>query len=67
MSTIPYSSVVNVIPGVVSAGGTALSLSGLFLTEAVVSGTIPRVPVGTVLSLTSPAAVSSYFGATSTE
>ena len=65
--TIPFSSIVNVIPGVVSAGGTALSLSGLFLTNAAVSGTIPRVPVGAVLSLTSPAAVSSYFGSTSTE
>ena len=65
--TIPFSQIVNAIPGVVSAGGTALSLSGLFLTNATVSGTIPRVPVGTVLSLTSPAAVSAYFGANSTE
>ena len=61
MSTIPYSQIVNVLPGVVSAGGTALSLSGLFLTNNT------RVPVGSVVSLASPSAVASYFGASSSQ
>ena len=61
MSTIPASTIVNVIPSVVSAGGNALDLSGLFLT----SGT--RVPIGQVLSFPTLSAVASYFGASSPE
>jgi hypothetical protein len=41
---IPASQIVNVIPSVVSAGGNALQLSGLFLTPS------PRVPIGQVPS-----------------
>lgn len=59
--SIPSSHFVNVIPGVVSAGGTALDLNGLFLTGST------RAPIGTVVSLASPSAVSAYFGPTSTE
>ena len=60
MSTIPQSHFSSVTPGVVSAGGSAVDLSGLFLT------TSTRVPIGTVLSLV-PLTVGSYFGPTSKE
>lgn len=59
--SIPASALVQVIPGVVTAGGSALDLSGLFLSN---SG---RAPIGQVLSFASAATVSSYFGPTSTE
>jgi len=59
--TIPASSIVDIIPSVVSAGGSALDTVGLILT----TGT--RVPVGTVKSFPSSASVDSYFGATSDE
>ncbi len=61
MAAIPASQIVNVNPGVISAGGTALALSGLLLTN----GT--RVPTGSVLSFPTAAAVSAYFGAASVE
>jgi Protein of unknown function (DUF3383) len=61
MSTIPASVIVNVNPGVIGAGGAGLNLIGLFLTNN------PRVPIGTVQSFSSPASVSSFFGATSQE
>lgn len=56
MSTIPASEIVNVTPNVLQAGGSAIDLNGLFLTN----GT--RVPIGSVLFFASAAAVSSYFG-----
>ena len=56
MSTIPASFYVNVIPGVLNAGGNALVLNGIAVTENT------RVPIGTVLSFPSSTAVSSYFG-----
>lgn len=62
MSTLPASLDVNVAPSVISAGGIALVMSGLFLTQET------RVPLGTVLSFANagqpnPAAnVSAYFG-----
>ena len=59
--TIPASNLVNIVPSVLSAGGTGLNLNGVFLT------TNTRVPVGQVLSFTSSAAVASYFGASSVE
>lgn len=59
--TIPASALVSVIPGVVSAGGRALDLSGLVLTSG------NRVPIGSVLSFPSVAAVGTYFGLSSTE
>lgn len=61
MATIPASQIVQVVPGVISAGGNALVLQGLLLTNS------PRPPIGAVLAFASAAAVSSYFGPSSTE
>lgn len=61
MSTIPASQIVTVIPGVLSAGGNALDLNGLFLTDST------RPPMNTVLEFTSAEAVADYFGSTSEE
>ena len=61
MTTIPASQIVNVNPGVVSPGGNALALNGLFLSLA------GRVPQGTVAQFPSAAAVASYFGGSSAE
>jgi len=61
MSTIPASQLVAVNPGVLSAGGDAFALNGLVLTESA------RVPIGTVQSFASGAAVASFFGAGSHE
>jgi len=61
MSTIPANTLVDVIPSVISAGGDALDVIGLFLT------TNTRVPIGSVLSFASAAAVSNFFGPTSKE
>jgi hypothetical protein len=58
MPTIPASTLVAINPSVVSAGGTALDLSGLILTRST------RVPIGTVASFPIAAAASAYFGAT---
>ena len=55
-ASIPASAIVDVFPDVLSAGGTGLELCGLFLTRN------PRVPLGTVASFASAAAVESYFG-----
>ncbi|MHB8283948.1 MAG: DUF3383 domain-containing protein, partial [Caulobacteraceae bacterium] len=60
-AAIPASALVNVVPGVIAAGGTAVAMSGLILTAN------PRVPIGSVLSFTTPATVAAYFGATSQE
>jgi hypothetical protein len=54
--TIPASAIVNVVPSVISAGGTGLDGTGLMLT------TNTRVPVGTVQSFEDEEAVSSFFG-----
>ena len=59
MPTIPVSTIVNVIPGVIAAGGLALNLTGLVLTN----GT--RVPIGAVQSFPTSLAASNYFGASS--
>lgn len=59
--SIPADQIVSVVPGVISAGGTALSLSGLLLT------TSTRVPVGTVQSFPNQPAVAAYFGSNSQE
>lgn len=61
MPSIPASAIVTVTPQVISAGGTALDLSGLILTSA------SRVPIGTVISFPSYLTVAAYFGPTSTE
>ncbi len=61
MATIPASSIVNVIPGVLSAGGNELVLNGLMLTNST------RVPIDTVPSFPTAPAVGSYFGLASNE
>lgn len=61
MSSIPASFFVDVIPGVIAAGGTQLSLTGLMLT------TSTRPPIGTVQSFPNAAGVAAYFGAASAE
>lgn len=61
MSTIPVTEVVNVTPGVLPAGGSAVDVIGLVLT------TSARPPIGSVQSFSSQAAVAAYFGATSSE
>lgn len=59
--SIPASYFVSIVPGVISAGGSALDLNGLMLT----SGT--RTPIGAVLSFAASSAVATYYGAGSTE
>ncbi len=59
--TIPASAIVSVVPNVLSAGGSALDLSGIILTENT------RIPIGAVLSFASAADVSAYFGPSSSE
>ncbi len=61
MTTIPVNMDVNIVPGVLSAGGTALSLNGLMLSESA------RVPIGTVQAFANALEVSSYFGPSSDE
>jgi hypothetical protein len=61
VASIPASAIVNVIPNVITAGGSGLDLVGLILTDSV------RVPVGGVQSFSSAADVAAYFGAMSTE
>lgn len=58
---IPASALVSVVPGVISAGGTALDLNGLVLT------TSTRVPIDTVAQFSSADAVGEYFGGSSQE
>ncbi|HQT79434.1 MAG TPA: DUF3383 domain-containing protein [Rhodopila sp.] len=58
---IPASQIVSVVPSVLSAGGTALDLNGLLLTDAT------RIPIGTVMSFPTALSVSQYFGATAPE
>ena len=57
--TIPATNLVDILPSVLSAGGSSLALNGLMLD----SGT--RVPIGTVASFPTQAAVAAYFGAAS--
>jgi hypothetical protein len=61
MSTIPASQIVEVLPGVLSAGGTALETLGLALDNNT------RIPVGEVLSFPDGPSVTSYFGGGSHE
>lgn len=59
--SIPASTVVSVIPGVLSPGGAALVMNGLVLTQNT------YMPTGSVLSFASAQAVSDFFGPSSTE
>lgn len=61
MATIPASDLVNVIPNVLTAGGSAIDMTGLFLT------TNAQVPMGDVHAFANAADVATYFGASSTE
>jgi hypothetical protein len=58
---IPASQVVNVIPSVLSAGGTALDLTGLILTQSI------KPPIGQVLEFATAEDVEAYFGPTTQE
>jgi len=59
--SIPASEIVSVTPSVLSAGGNPLALNGLVLTDS------STLPIGAPMSFVSAAAVSTYFGSTSTE
>jgi len=59
--TIPASTIVQVTPGVISGGGSALSLDAIVLTSSY------RVPIGTIATFSSHAAVAAYFGSSATE
>lgn len=59
--SIPASALVSVIAGVISAGGSALNMNGLCLSEST------RVPIGQVLSFPAAASVGAYFGLSSLE
>lgn len=61
MGTIDASQLVAVTPSVLAAGGSAVDIVTLVLTQNT------RVPIGTVQGFPSGAAVSSYFGPTSKE
>lgn len=59
--SIPASDIVQVNPSVLSAGGSALALNGIILTQNV------RVPIGIVKSFANAADVGTFFGLTSQE
>ncbi|WP_281083905.1 DUF3383 domain-containing protein [Klebsiella quasivariicola] len=59
--SIPASQLAGVIPGVLSAGGSAVDMNGLFLTDNAYA------PFGQVLSFASSDDVGTYFGSDSTE
>ncbi|HEV2540195.1 MAG TPA: DUF3383 domain-containing protein [Frateuria sp.] len=59
--TIPASYTVQVVPGVLSAAGSAVALNGLILTQS------PYVPIGTVQAFASAASVGAFFGLTGPE
>jgi len=59
--SIPAKTLVNVVPGVIAAGGSALALSGLFLTADT------SVPLGSVANFANVAAVIAQFGGSSDE
>lgn len=56
--TIPANQIVDVVPSVLPAGGNGVTGLGLMLTRN------QRVPIGTVQSFSSQAAMNAYFGAT---
>lgn len=61
MTSIPASEIVNVTPNVLAAGGLGLNLNGLFLDQS------SRIPIGSVQTFDSAAAVATYFGAGSAQ
>lgn len=58
---IPLRKDIQINPGVLPAGGSALDLNGLILTDSAYA------PVGTVVTFTSKEDVATYFGSASTE
>ncbi len=61
MASIPAEAIVSVVPNVISAGGSALNLIGLMLTNST------RSPMGSVLSFPSALSVANYYGSASNE
>jgi hypothetical protein len=61
LTTIPASTIVNVVPSVIGAGGTGLNGTGLMLSYN------SRIPSGTILSFQDDLAVEDYFGVGSFE
>lgn len=61
MATIPASELVQVVPSVLGAGGSALDVIGLLLTESV------QPPIGSVLQFSNADDVADYFGPNSIE
>jgi len=59
--TIPASEIVNVLPGVLTAGGAAVELNGLMLTNNT------AIPLGTVAQYASASDVGAFFGLSSDE
>lgn len=59
--TIPASAIVQINPGVIGGGGSALAMNGVILTND------PAVPIGAVQPFSTPDAVSAFFGPLSTE
>jgi hypothetical protein len=60
-STVPFSQVVKVIPSVLAAGGNALDLNCVMLTQN------SALPYGAPVQFASQQVVANYFGSTSTE
>jgi hypothetical protein len=60
-ASIPASQLVNVVPGVLGAGGSPLALNSVFLTNN------SSIPIGTVQSFATLADVQAWFGPSSTE
>jgi hypothetical protein len=56
-TTIPLSDLVQMLPGVISAGGAVGQLTGLVLTQN------PAVPYGTIYDTFTAAQAQSFFGA----
>ena len=59
--TIPASAIVQINPGVIGGGGSALVLNGVILTNNT------AIPIGTVQPFSSATAATTFFGAGSTE
>lgn len=61
MSTIPFNTVANIVPGVLSAGGNAVDLSAVVLTESIYA------PQNEILGFANATSAEAYFGANSVE
>lgn len=61
MSTIPFNTVADIVPGVLSAAGNAVDLNAVILSESIYA------PQDQVLDFTTAADVAAYFGSSSPE